>query len=284
MRASSQRREAVSVPQFKCLYGNSLRLFFARQSAGRRQVLPMIATATLRDIPLRVAFESPLRFRGPVSVTSVPSAQVSADGRPRFHLAAPDDRTGWDNAVAAEAAGGVLAEIRIFLDAQLEQGDVFVDFAPGFGFVALGAVTAPGGMPAVLISGLTASRFAQLEGCALDVGASIESAPSEASALEALVESRLGEQGRLFVHATGAQLSQVIESCRRFAGDGRLVAICLGDAHEDAAWPATSDALAAIGFEGAVIVEQKGQAILVPLDGAPTAPVIALPGSVLRAG
>jgi hypothetical protein len=218
-----------------------------------------------------------------VSASSVASAQVSSDGRPRFHVIAPAEQQGWSEAVAAEQQGGVSAEVRIFLDAQLEPGDVLVDLAPGFGFVTLGAVTAPGGMPTVLVSGLSAARFAQLEACALDVGASIEATPDDPSPLEALVASRLGAEGRLFIHAGVAQLSQLLGAYRRFIDEERLVAICLGDAHQDTAWATTNRELSSIGFEGAVLVEQMGQAILIPLEGMPNAPVIALPGRVLRA-
>lgn len=184
--------------------------------------------------------------------------------------------------MAAEQAGGVAADIRIFLDAQLDHGDVLVDVSPDFGFVALGAATAPAGVPTVLVSGLPADRFAQLEGCALDVGASIEEAPAETSALQSLVTSRLGEQGRLFVHAACSHVPRIIETFRALLDEERLLAICIGDAHQDERWPVVRDHLAKIGFEGAALVEQKGQAMLVPLAGAPRGPVIALPSHVLH--
>ncbi len=78
-----------------------------------------------------------------VSATSIPSAQRTDDDAPRFHIPAFPDDAEWLGAAAAEEAGGVHAEVRIFLDAQLEAGDVLIDAAPGFGFVALSATTAP---------------------------------------------------------------------------------------------------------------------------------------------
>ena len=59
-----------------------------------------------------------------MTTSRIPSAQVNADGQPRFHLPAPTATDGWADAVAEEADGGVAADIRIFLDAQLGEGDV----------------------------------------------------------------------------------------------------------------------------------------------------------------
>ena len=69
--------------------------------------------------------------------TTIPSAQLLADGVPRFQIPACPDDPNWEAAADVEANGGVSAEIRAFLDAQLETGDVLLDLAPGFGFVTL---------------------------------------------------------------------------------------------------------------------------------------------------
>ena len=91
------------------------------------------------------------------SVSSIPSVQHVLEGVPRFHVPGQADEPGWAEAATAEAEGGVSAEIRAFLDSQLETGDVLLDLSPGFGFVALSATTAPGGMPTVFVAGSPAA-------------------------------------------------------------------------------------------------------------------------------
>src|SRR6186997_1064646 len=81
--------------------------------------------------------------------SSVDSAQLHPDGSPRFHVVVHSEHPDWERAEQEEAAGGVSAELRIFLDAQLEAGDILVDASPAFGFVALSAATAPSGLPSV---------------------------------------------------------------------------------------------------------------------------------------
>src|SRR6187399_212018 len=82
-------------------------------------------------------------------LASIDSAQLHPDGTPRFQVAVQSQHPAWQRAECEEASGGVSAELRIFLDAQLEAGDILVDATPGFGFVALSAATAPGGLPSV---------------------------------------------------------------------------------------------------------------------------------------
>ena len=71
-------------------------------------------------------------------VRHIPSVQRVTEDRPRFRVpvALPADEA--DAVEAAESTGGVDADVRAFLDAQLEEGDLFVDLDPGLGFVALG--------------------------------------------------------------------------------------------------------------------------------------------------
>lgn len=215
---------------------------------------------------------------------SIPSAQVTPDGQPRFHVPVPASTAGWDAAVADEEAGGVAADVRIFLDAQLSDGDVLVDQDPGFGFIALGAATAPGGLPSVLVSGVDAARLSQLQAAASDVGAVIDAAPMERNTLQALVNSRLDDEGRLFVHVASAQVSTILSTFREHVDSGRLVAICVGDAPRATAWPAASRALAGASYVPCAIAERNGQAILIPQSDPPTAAVIALPSELVNGG
>src|SRR6187551_2440620 len=82
-------------------------------------------------------------------LASIDSAQLHPDGTPRFRVAVQSHHPDWQRAEFEEASGGVSAELRIFLDAQLEAGDIVVDASPAFGFVALSAATAPSGLPSV---------------------------------------------------------------------------------------------------------------------------------------
>jgi len=219
-----------------------------------------------------------------VTTSRIPSAQVNAEGQPRFHMPAPTATDGWAEAVAEEADGGVAADIRIFLDAQLGDGDVFVDVDPGFGFVALGAATAPGGLPTVLVRTADHARLAQWQAAADDVAAVIEAAPGDWAALSKLVDSRLDGQGRLFVHVNAAETASALAAFREHVESGRLVALCVGDAHRSPHWAAASQALGKSGYVACGIVEQQGQAVLTPQGDKPTAPVIALPSELVNGG
>ncbi|MBL0938549.1 MAG: hypothetical protein IBJ03_06630 [Gemmatimonadaceae bacterium] len=217
-----------------------------------------------------------------MSASSIPSAQVTADGQPRFHLPAPASLTGWNEAATDEEAGGVSADIRIFLDAQLGDGDVLVDQDPGFGFVALGAATAPGGLPSVFVSGVDEARLAQLQAAASDVGATIDAAPGDRGALQKLVNSRMDHESRLFVHVAAAQVASVFTTFREHADSGRLVAVCISDAHRASNWSAAGRALSSAGFVACAIAERQGQAILMPQPEPPTSAVIALPSELVN--
>lgn len=216
-------------------------------------------------------------------MTLIPSAQITPEGQPRFHLPAAPEHPAWSAAERDEAAGGVSADIRIFLDAQVGDGDVLVDLDPGFGFVAMGAVSAPGGMPTVFVAGLAPERFAALQQAAEDIGASLDAVPATLTA--ATVEqatSRLDDEGRLFVHVGAAATPAVIAAFRAPVDAGRVLALCIGDAHLSAQWPAAAAALADIGYVACGIAEQKGQAILLPQRGSPTSAVIALSADLIN--
>lgn len=219
-----------------------------------------------------------------MTTSRIPSAQVNADGQPRFHLPAPTATDGWADAVAEEADGGVAADIRIFLDAQLGEGDVLVDLDPGFGFVALGAATAPGGLPTVLVRTADSDRLTQLRAAADEVAAVIEDAPADRAALVKLVDTRLDEQGRLFVHVNSAEAASTLTTFREHAESGRLVALCIGDAHRSPSWASARQALTKAGYVACGIVEQQEQAVLTPQGDRPTAPVIALPSELVNGG
>ncbi|MBL0173447.1 MAG: glycosyltransferase family 4 protein [Gemmatimonadaceae bacterium] len=216
-----------------------------------------------------------------LSASSIPSVQVVVDGVPRFHVPGNADEPGWAEAATAEAEGGVEAEIRAFLDAQLETGDVLLDLSPGFGFVALSATTAPGGMPTVFVAGLPAERLQRLQDVAADAGGWLETVDvTDATALIAALDSRLEPEGRVFVHVSTANVPWICRTLQPLIETGRVLAICVSDASDSPDWTAAADALADNGMTPCQVVEHEGAAIIVPVVGSPSAPVIALPNAL----
>lgn len=217
-----------------------------------------------------------------MSSSFIPSAQVIADGQPRFQIPAMPEHPAWAGAAMEEEAGGVSAEVRAFLDAQLGGGDVVIDLAPGFGFVALGATTAPGGMPTVFVSGLEEDRLQALQDVAVDVGGWLDELPvAEQSQLASLAEARLEPEGRVFVHVDAKDVTQVSAWLQPLLDTQRVLAICIGDAANSTEWAAAAATLAEMQFTPCGVVEQDGELIIVPITDAPDAAVIALPTSLV---
>lgn len=71
----------------------------------------------------------------------VPSAQLDANGHARFRVVPSTIDDDIERLALQEQDGGVDAEFRLFLEAQLETEDLFVDLAPQHGFVLLTAAT-----------------------------------------------------------------------------------------------------------------------------------------------
>ncbi|MCC6243114.1 MAG: glycosyltransferase family 4 protein [Gemmatimonadaceae bacterium] len=216
-----------------------------------------------------------------LSVSRIPSAQQVADGVPRFFVPGVAGEPGWDEAVVAESEGGVDAEIRAFLDAQLETGDVLLDLNPGFGFVALSATTAPGGMPTVFVAGLPVDRLQRLQDVAADAGGWIETVDvTDAEALIAAIDSRLEPEGRVFVNVSTANVSWICRTLRPLIEAERLLAICIGDADRSTEWSSAASALDEHRLTPCLLAEQDGEAIILPNVGEPTTAIIALPASI----
>lgn len=216
----------------------------------------------------------------PMNTSTIASIQLTPAGLPRFVVPSTDDES-WEWAAERESAGGIDAEIRAFLDAQLETGDVVVDLDPGFGFVALSATTAPSGMPTVFIAGLSSDRTQQLQDAAADAGGWIESlGAAELDALSTQVDSRLEPRGRVFVHVRAENVAWACSALMPLFGAERVLAICVSDAASSERWADARAMLALNQFTPCGMREQQGEAIVLPFRGAPDGPVIALPTSV----
>ncbi len=208
----------------------------------------------------------------------IDSAQVAADDSPRFRIPARPTDPRWADAAAREADGGVAAEVRVFLDEQMSTGDLLLDFAPGFGFVALGAATAPNGVPTVLAAGLTEADLMALQDAAAEAGAWIEGMDEQPWAqLDQLVDDRLDAEGRVFVHAAPADLRSGADALIALSTSGRLLALCVSDPFAPADWPAHAAWLERAGLRACALSEQHGEVQLVPIAGMPTTCLIAVP-------
>lgn len=217
-----------------------------------------------------------------MSTTFIPSAQRIGNDQPRFQIPAmPSDPT-WAAAAAEEAAGGIAADHRIFLDAQLGAGDVLVDLDPGFGVVALSGTSAPGGMPTVLVAGLEAERMQALQDAAVEVGGWLDELPDDRLVdLADEVTSRLEDEGRVFVHVASARVPQLLTSLAPLITEGRVLAVCVSDATTSAAWTQAAAALDAVKFVPCGIAEARGEVIIAMQAGTPRTDVIALPAELV---
>ncbi len=211
----------------------------------------------------------------------IDSVQLTSDGTPRFVVPGRTEHPDWALAAALEAAGGVAAEVRVFLDEQLNTGDVLIDLAPGLGFVALSAATAPNGVATVFVAGLDAADLTALQDAAADAGAWVEGMSNEpwAEIADAL-DSRLEHDGGVFVHVAASDVALVCERLRELCASGRLLALCVSDAIDSAQWPTIHAALEQADLSACELAEQDGAVVLVPVHQAPTSALIAVPASL----
>lgn len=210
-------------------------------------------------------------------VMAIPSVQQDANGNPRFHVPMPAADPACDLVAQAERAGGVQAEVRSFLDAQLETGDVLLDVDPGVGFVALSAATAPGGMPAVFVANVAADAIHALQDAAADAGGWIEELDLlDAAQVCTTLDARLETEGRVFVHAAANNIVWVGTALAPLFEAGRVLAVCVSDAGESPVWPEAAAILAAYGFVPHELGERDGDVLLLPASGVPVGAVIAI--------
>ena len=163
------------------------------------------------------------------SPLTLESVQQKEDGSPRFRVSSASGWPHWEELVEKERAGGYQAEIRTFLDAQLEPDDCFVDTAVGPGVVLLSALTAPGGSPHVVAIGNEA------EDC-ITADAGIESNSAiEWWTLSSLIGGTLAKHllristslTRVFIHTDIPSLPYTLPSLSSLFSSGRIAAVCV---------------------------------------------------------
>ncbi len=214
----------------------------------------------------------------------IDSVQVSGDDTPRFRIPARCGHPDWADAAAIESSGGVAAEVRAFFDEQLATGDVVLDLAPGFGFVALSAATAPNGVPAVFIAGINEPQLAELQQAAADAGAWLETLPHDPwTELDSIIETRLDAHGRVFVHVAPSQLLRACSALRELIGSGRLLAVCVSESFNAEQWATQRNALEDVGLRACVLGERDGSVMLMPTIEVPHSCLIAVPAALFDA-
>lgn len=219
--------------------------------------------------------EEPLRL--------VPSAQAGARGAPRFAIAVAD-AVSRARLTASEADGGIEAASRIFLDAQLESGDLVIDLAPGAGFVALSAATAPGGAPQVITYGGEVETRDAWRQAARATGRALLAAPTARRAVLASDLARHGrEDGRVFAHIAPNDVDTLLDACGAAGLSAHLVAVCVTPTHDVAGIALAAARLQAAGFLLHDLVDQGGEIVLqravAPFDDG----VIAIPAALVDA-
>jgi glycosyltransferase involved in cell wall biosynthesis len=196
----------------------------------------------------------------------IPSAQRRADGSPRFLLRRHEAIDDWDALVALEADGGVAAEIRLFLEAQMDADDLLVDLSPGAGFVALGAATLES-RPHVVCAVGSDAQDAALRDAADAADAFLETMraalPGDATARERVVE-RVAVARRVFVHADVATSAPWLDALAPQVASGAIVAWCVTGAGDDDAWRLLRERLGRAGLVSHWLVDGAEGPMLVP--------------------
>ena len=192
----------------------------------------------------------------------IPSVQARHDGEPRFRVFAPETAT---SAVSEETDGGIEPSIRLFMDAQLEPGDVVLDLTPRQGFVALGCAS-HGAKPRVYCAVAAGrarddlARSARTSGVTLHFVADRAALSDAAQALQDVL--LLG--ARVFVHSGVHDVLAWGPSLREAAEAGRVIAWCVGgaDAVDNQTLTTAHDLLRDIGFAPMVLGERDGEFVL----------------------
>lgn len=115
----------------------------------------------------------------------VPSVAVRDDGSPRFVLRMTDADAAAELVAREHGDDGVDAELRLFLDEALANGDRYVDAAPGAGFAALTAATGAAGVSVIALCD-DAAQCAAIEDSARWSDASEQVTARDASSLVAV--------------------------------------------------------------------------------------------------
>lgn len=201
----------------------------------------------------------------------IPGAQPRADGvTPRFVVTPWGDQLDWSTLASVERSTGVEPSIRMFLDLQLESGDLVVDLATGAGFVALAAATAPT-QPHVICLVESAEQAQALRDMAeaADVFLEIlERGTLSVGEIVRVVTDRLLPDQRMFIHASADATNEWLEPFAALSDAGRIVAWCQGGASASNAGVLAHASLVAHGYTPHELAEVEGEPQLFAAHGA----------------
>ncbi len=213
---------------------------------------------------------------------SIASAQTDVHGQPRFLLPPNCNTKSWRHCAEAELLGGVEAETRIFLDAQLESHDVVIDVCPDAGFVALSAATAPGGVAAVIVYGGDPDARENWQQAAAIAGRALIAVDTHRRALLATdIAVHLHPGGRLFMHAHPRDVAAILDACRTAHVVPQLVAICLTPCDDIAASALAATLLDDAGFTLTQLAEREGEVMMQRATAPYSNGVIAIPSALI---
>lgn len=268
-------RMTATLPTLPCNALSARRLAMAR-------LLQLCASGTSALFPLPAFLMIDHDTAHHVTDASVPSAQCLDDGAPRFRTPRSGDPRAWHSAMATETHGGVQAEIRCFLDAQLDTGDVLLDVGSTFAFVALSAATVPQATTTVLFMHEDAAFRLEVQQAALEAGRWVDVVNADDwGAVRDLLSQRLDAAGRLFVHTSADRLDRTCAELSPLLAAERVLALCVGGAndHEDRA--SIVRRLDATGYVACQLVLQGEEPILVRTDAWESGDVVALPEALV---
>lgn len=195
------------------------------QSIGDEWRQTMALDASLADLIERGA--------GPI----IPSVSTRSDGSPRFVLRIADADVAAQAIAQEHGDDGVAAELRLFIDEALRDGDRYVDAAPGEGFAALTAASGTAAVSVIVLCGDgtqcdaidTSARWSDLADCVTArVGETLDGvsfAPAAAGASTILHAGSAASVASLLIGARAAlerrEIGAVAWRCGRADETGR---------------------------------------------------------------
>ena len=213
---------------------------------------------------------------------SIPSAQLTPSGAVRFHLVPLLPSNTFEELEARELDGGVDAEFRVFLDAQLENTDRFVDLAPGAGFVLFSAATHDARpQVSVGVDDPMCRAAIQRNALANDVVVDVRRVRDT---IDAMTSGRVWKtedaDGRLFVHVSATDIrSSAVDAGALVAARGLTAVLVDADADGSAQqWTELCTMLERVELEPHVLADSPTGPVVVRVC-ATTAPgaIIAIP-------
>lgn len=202
----------------------------------------------------------------------IPSVSTRADGSARFVISAADAGEAVEALALEHGGNGVDAELRLFLDEALRNGDRFVDAAPGAGFAALSAASGAA-VASVVVLCESAAHCASIESSARwsDVAGSVTA--REGSTLDQVPLAPAIDGASTIVHAGSAAAVAPLLSSARGALERREIGVVAwrcgraGETGRDAeSLQVAAAVLGVFGFHHFALADGENGTELVPAE------------------